>query len=264
MTRLFSEARGKYIGMQHDHDLYEPEFLEKMVEMMERRKTAGFGCCAFTIIDGDDGQLNVPSRWFDFYPESGLRRGNEVIEALATQVFTPIPAMGTIFRKDVVELSGGYRPDWYIAADEDLYRRVASISDVAFSRECLFRIRPRPMDRKAILGGSKSIYTLHEFRVDTTKKYLEAGRLKKQYNLARLRLLRLGALLKECASLYLRGQHRELESAVSVDNVPQLPVPSPSLCLLEKVTLRSLISILKAISPIFGGFLRPRSESRIG
>ncbi len=264
MTRLFSQARGKYIGMQHDHDLYEPQFLEKMVEMMEFRNTAGFGCCAFTIVDGDDGIIEAPSSWFNFYPASGLRRGNEVINALATQVFTPIPAMGTLFRKDVVELSGGYRPDWYIASDEDLYRRVALISDVAFSRERLFRIRPRPMDRKVILGGWKSIYTLHEFRVDTTKKYLKAGRLRKKYNLVRLRILRLKSLLKECASLYIRGQHSELESATSLHNFPRLPGPGPSLSLLETLTVRSLISLLKAIGPVLRGFLRPRPEPRIG
>ena len=103
LTRLFREARGKYIGMQHDHDLYHPNFLERMVELMERHPTAGFGCSAFDTLDKNGRIVQPPESWFEFYPASGLRTGAEMIHVLATQVATPIPAMGTMFRRDVVE-----------------------------------------------------------------------------------------------------------------------------------------------------------------
>jgi glycosyltransferase involved in cell wall biosynthesis len=262
MKRLFLAARGKYVGMQHDHDLYHPGFLEKMVDLMERNETAGFGCCAFDLIEKDN-IIDAPSDWFEFYPASGIRTGDEVINALATRVFTPIPAMGTIFRREVVERAGGYRSEWSIASDEDLYRRVAAISDIAFSRERLFTIRPRPTDRHTILGGWKSIYTLHEFRADTTRNYLKASAPRKRINLALLRARRLKALLAECASLSLRGQYDELAAATRLENVPHLP-SAPVLSLMERFVLQTFSSMLKVLCSTFRPWIEPRLERRVG
>lgn len=263
MKRLFLAARGKYVGMQHDHDLYGPKFLERMVDMMERHHTAGFGCCSFDMIDSENRIIEAPLNWFEFYPASGIREGQEVIAALATRVFTPIPAMGTIFRREIVESAGGYRSDWSIASDEDLYRRVASISPVAFSLERLFMIRPRPLDRHSILGSWKSIYTLHEFRVDTTKNYLRASKLRMRFNIVRLRALRLKALLKECASLSLRGQYDQLEAATRLETLPTLP-STPALDLAEKTIIQTWSATLKVICSAFRLWIPPRQERRVG
>lgn len=263
MKRLFREARGKYVGMQHDHDLYHPGFLEGMIQLMERNPTAGFGCCAFDMIGGDNRIVSPPADWFDFYPRSGIRAGSEVIAALATNVFTPIPAMGTMFKREIVDRCGGYRSDWSIAADEDLYRRVASISDVAFSRERLFTIRQRPEDRHSILGGWKSIYTLHEFRADTTSNYLKGGAVRTRFNLTRLRVLRFKALLKECASLSLRGQYDQLEAATRVEAIPNLP-RGPFLNVAERTILLTSIAVLKFVCSTFRPWLPTREPRRVG
>lgn len=263
MKRLFQEARGKYVGMQHDHDLYHAGFLASMVELMEQNPAAGFGCCAFDMIAGDNLIVDPPAAWFEFYPRSGMRTGSEVIEALATRVFTPIPAMGTMFRREIVEQCGGYRSDWSIAADEDLYRRVASISDVAFSRERLFTIRPRPEDRHDVLGGWKSIYILHEFRADTTQHYLKASGLRKRLNIARLRALRLKALVMECASLSLRGQYDQLAAATRLEAIPRLP-SEPALSFAEKTILQTWRSMLKLVCSTFRPWIQPREPRRVG
>lgn len=263
MTRLFSAARGTYIGMQHDHDLYQPDFLEKMVAMMERQPTAGFGCCGFFLLGTKGEVLEAPSSWFDFYPASGLRAGSEVIKALATQVFTPIPAMGTMFRREVVELSGGYRPDWFIASDEDLYRRVAASSDVAFTRERLFMIRTRPPERHTVLGSWKAIYTLHEFRVDTSRRFLNAAKLKKEFYVARLRFLRLRALLRECASLGIRGQIEQLKDATKLDAIPKLP-SAPTLNVFERLVIGSWVLTLRVLCPLIAAWIPARGERRVG
>jgi glycosyltransferase involved in cell wall biosynthesis len=263
LTRLFLEANGKYIGMQHDHDLYHPNFLERMVELMERHPTAGFGCSAFDTLDRNGRIVEPPESWFQFYPASGLRKGQEVIRVLATRVATPIPAMGTMFRRDIVELSGGYRPDWYIASDEDLYRRVAAVSDVAFSRERLFVMRPRPMDRQFVFGSWQAIYTLHELRVDTTKRFLKAGIIEKHSNIIRLWILRLRALLKECVSLSVRSQYGELAAATNLLAIPALPGHGPRLSIPEKILVQSWISLLKLVCRATGGRIRPRSRGSI-
>jgi glycosyltransferase involved in cell wall biosynthesis len=263
MKRLFQAARGKYVGMQHDHDLYHPEFLERMVVMMERHPTAGFGCCAFDLIDSKDDVIAPPDDWFEFYPAGGMRQGAEVVRALATRVFTPIPAMGTLFRREIVEQAGGYRSDWSIASDEDLYRRVALISDVAFTREHLFAIRPRPVERHTVLGSWKSIYTLHEFRADTTRNYFKASELRLRLNLTRLRALRFKALVSECASLSLRGQYDQLGAATRLEAIPRLP-STPVLSFAEKTVLLIWSSMLKVICSTFRPWIRPRGQRRVG
>jgi glycosyltransferase involved in cell wall biosynthesis len=235
MARLFLNASGRYIGMQHDHDLYEPEFLVKMVELMESHPTAGFGCCAFTRLDELDKRVVPPVSEFYFYSASGIRPGSDLIKVLASRMNTPIPAMGTIFRRETVESAGGYRPDWYLAADEDLYRRVAAISDVAFTMEPLFAMRTRPVERNAILGGWKAIYTLHDFRADTVKRYARGGVLRKSWGLARLRLLRFKLLLVECAAFVSRGQVGQLRDATNLKALPRLPSGGPSLSSVERL-----------------------------
>ena len=263
MKRLFLEARGRYVGMQHDHDLYQPGFLEGMIHLMERNPTAGFGCCAFNMIGDDNLIADPPADWFEFYPRSGTRLATRLLLPWLLGFFTPIPAMGTMFGRDIVKQCGGYRSDWSIAADEDLYRRVASISDVAFSRERLFTIRPRPEDRHSILGGWKSIYTLHEFRADTTRNYLKASGLRKRFNLIRLRMLRLHALLRECASLSLRGQYDQLEAATRTDGTPGLP-SSPSLSFAERTILQTSRAVLKFLCSTFRSWIQPRAPRRVG
>jgi glycosyltransferase involved in cell wall biosynthesis len=261
MTRLFGEARGEYVGMQHDHDLYYPNFLERMVALMERHPTAGFGCSAFDTFDDEGEVIEPPSSWFYFYPNSELCDGEKLIEVLATRLDTPIPAMGTMFRREVVERAGGYRPDWHIAADEDLYRRVAQISDAAFSRERLFVMRPRPRERYRILGSWQAIYTLHDFRADTTRRYLKAGKLKKQFNIARLSLRRLQSLFGECASLSIRGQYKDLDGATNPDSIPTLPTGRPTLNWLERVAVKMWILFLRTLCWLAGSRVRRLSRT---
>jgi len=165
MERLFAAAGGTYVGMQHDHDLYEKNFLERMVDLLEQHPTAGFATCGYIIIDEEDRVVARPqSSEFRLFPASGLLPGEVLRRVLATRVHTPIAAMGTMFRRDVLTTAGGYRADWRLASDEDLYARVAAISDVAFTPDALFRTRVRPTDRHKILGSWEGLLTLSAFR----------------------------------------------------------------------------------------------------
>jgi glycosyltransferase involved in cell wall biosynthesis len=251
LTRLLSHAQGKYIGMQHDHDLYAPDFLAKMVALMESHPSAGFGCCGYHKID-DDGYVTLdPSiEEYSLFPLDGLLPGYVLVKILATKIHTPIPAMGTIFRRTVVEQAGGYRPDWWIASDEDLYCRVAAISDVALCRDRLFSMRFRPPERHHVLGGWKSIYTLYEFRTNVTNNYYKAGYWAKLKNLFKLRVLRDNALWRESVYLWLRGDKQHLNEALQFSAIPTLPTRRPFLNLVEKACLELLLSTLNATNQL--------------
>lgn len=261
MTRLFSLARSKYIGMQHDHDLYEPTFLEQMLEVMESHPCAGFGCCAYNLIGlGGDPILNFPLPEYDAFPDDGVLAGKDLISILARRVSTPIAAMSTIFRREIVERAGGYRPDWYIASDEDLYRRVAAISDVVFCGERLLWMRWRPEDRKTLFGSWNQIYTLHEFRADTTRNFLREPWWRKKLNLIRLRMVRGKSLWGEATSLWLHGEQAQLSKAFNLCDIAPLPTGNRFLNAGEAAALRLYIWLLSAMEPVGSWLGRQRNR----
>ena len=219
MTRLFKEASGKYVGMQHDHDLYSPVFIERMTDIMEQHPSAGFGCCAYHLLD-DDGRMSAPDvAEFQLFPLDGLLPGRELVRILATRIHTPIPAMSTVFRRDVVEKAGGYRPDWGLAADEDLYRRVASISDVAYCHERLFTMRARPQERRSIMGSWQGLHTVYELRHDITENDLRETPLFQTVNKARLTANLYKALLVESLVLWSYGEKANLKKAFGAKTI---------------------------------------------
>lgn len=263
MTRLFAEAKGEYIGMQHDHDLYEPSFLTRMVETMDLHPGAGFGCCAYHILDPGGRLVREPHiAEFNLFPATGLLPGSKLIEILTTRVSTPIPAMGTMFRRADVEEAGGYRPDWYLAADEDLYRRVAAISDVAFCREQLFAMRSRPAERHHVLGGWKGIYTLHEFRTDTARRFLRRGSWGRRVNVLRLVLLHYKSLWRESVVLWLRGDRARLKDALNTEAIPTLPTRRRLLTPTERCVLRAWLSLLAASRTLGHAIGNQRAKTR--
>jgi len=219
MTRLFKEVSSKYVGMQHDHDLYSPVFIERMIDLMEQHPSAGFGCCAYHLLD-DDGCIGDPDLYeFQLFPVGDLLPGRELVRVLATRIHTPIPAMSTVFRRDVVEKAGGYRSDWGLAADEDLYRRVTSISDVAYCRERLFIMRFRPQERRSIMGSWKGLYTVYELRHDITENDLHETSLFRIANKARLTVSMYKALLMESLVLWSYGEKANLKKALDMKTI---------------------------------------------
>jgi len=59
MNQCLDLARGQYICILHDDDLYEPRFLEREAEMLDRHPTAAFVHCATYEIDGDGRQRRL-------------------------------------------------------------------------------------------------------------------------------------------------------------------------------------------------------------
>ena len=100
----FSEAQGKYISSLHDDDLWEPEFLEKLVPPMETDDEIAVAFCDHHMID-EEGRLlpertERSTRWFK---RDSLRPGRHqpfLKEAVLDQM-VPM-AMGAVFRKSIL------------------------------------------------------------------------------------------------------------------------------------------------------------------
>ena len=145
--------------------------------------------------------------------------GAELVRILATLPYTPISAHGTVFRAACVKAAGGYSDAWGLASDEDLYRRVAEISDVAYCPEPVVVVVARSSERQFSLGSFKGIYTIFEFRKDTARRYWEGRPLTRTWNLGRLSILKAVALVREMLYRWLFGTPAEVEMALTWDGM---------------------------------------------
>ncbi|MCU1286848.1 MAG: glycosyl transferase, group 2 family protein [Acidobacteriales bacterium] len=250
LQRLFSMAIGDFVGMQHDHDVYKPNFLSRMVEVLLANPRAGFVCAGYDEFNEQD---QIVPRSFDLETrifEGGNLAGIKLLKVLASERHTPIAAMGTLFRRDALVRAGGYSSDWYLASDEDLYCRMAQVADVVFCPEPLFIMRSRPAERQKILGSWKNIYTLFLFRLSA------ATQLGKHDSWARFRavcrqiIFKWRLLTRESLSLWLRGEKSQLREGLKPDLLPQLPTTQKPMLAIERLFLHLLIRPLMATTAI--------------
>jgi glycosyltransferase involved in cell wall biosynthesis len=259
LQRLFSLARGQFIGMQHDHDLYKPDFVSSMVRLLQEHPSAGFGCAAYDLIDTQERLTTEPDIAEFGVFKNTLLSGPEFIKLLATERYTPIAAMSTMFRRETFEKAGGYQTGWYLASDEDLYRRMAQLGDIAFCPERIFAMRLRPNERQKILGSWKSIYTLFLFRMSVADS-LSGSRLR-----AKLRQFRFKwtALVSEGLSLWLRGESDQLRQAIAQAASLRLSGNRKPLNWFETALLSSYVGVLRltiALGPPLNRLRKRRSE----
>jgi glycosyltransferase involved in cell wall biosynthesis len=241
LHRLFSLATGDFVGMQHDHDIYKPNFLSRMVEVLLANPRAGFACAGYDVFDGLERivpqSFTRECRIF----EGGYLPGLKLLKVLASERYTPVAAMGTLFRRSAVDLAGGYNPKWYLASDEDLYRRMAQIADVVFCPEPLFVMRSRPLDRQKILGSWKNIYTLFLFRLSAAMQLGKNDPWARNRAVCCQLVFKWRGLTREGLSLWLRGEKMQLREGLKPNLLPELPTDQEAMLTIERFFLHLVI-----------------------
>lgn len=228
LERLFSEARGAFIGMQHDHDLYAPTFVQTLVDLMREHRSAVFGFSAYSVLAGEATVAPVLPE-HTLFGSSALISGTRILKLLAEHEHTNIAAMSVIVRRTALLKAGGYSSDWGLASDEDLYRRLARVGDAVFAKERLLAIRYRPADRHAVHGSWRAIHTLSAFRSDVVTRDLSLKPLAQARLLTRIGLRRRRALLREAVHLKLWSESdrlAEVEAPVTIRGINVAHVPS--------------------------------------
>jgi glycosyltransferase involved in cell wall biosynthesis len=224
LTRLVTAARGDYIAFQHDHEPSEPRWLETMLNFMEERPKVGFAGCRHWTTDSNTGaKVELPENPVVFPPE-GILSGADFIRLLATMTHTPFNPSGAFFRASLVRKAGGYNDTWFLASDEDFYRRIARWSDVGLCRERLQQYRPRPQKRTRALGSWRGMYNNFAFRKDTSRNYWEAPSWEKMCNLARLNYLEKKNAWRHALSLCIHGNRDDLLMALAEESRPPIPL----------------------------------------
>jgi glycosyltransferase involved in cell wall biosynthesis len=262
MKRLFDAAGGEFIAIHHDHEFVKPDWLSKMLEIFGRHPQVGMVIPAYDLIMQDGQIVERPLIEEDrVFCSTNPLPGQVFIDILAKRPYTPVSAHGTVLRASQVKAAGGYSDAWGLASDEDIYRRVASISDVAYCFDPVVTVVARSTERKLCLGSFIGIYTIYEFRKDTTRRYWKASWMARRWNLCRLSWLKAKALVTESLSAWSRGANEDLKLALAWDRVPPLPTGRPPLPLWGKVALWLWVGILRASLPL--GALLGRQRRRI-
>src|SRR5262249_506766 len=142
-------TRGELVAMCHDHDIYKPSFLRKMVERLERHPSALFVHCAIdTITQAGD---YVGSCVSDF---THLTPGSEWLKLILSTLACQVCAL-TVVRRTAHEKYGLYNPEFDFVSDVEMWMRLSVNGDVAYVREPLIQVRDREQGHYATSHAEK-------------------------------------------------------------------------------------------------------------
>ena len=110
-------SRGRYFGRVDSDDFVAPEWLERLLTVLQANANA---CCAFP----------------DRYEIQGERRRR--VRAEASNLYW-LEACGTVFRTDLVRKAGGFRPFYW--EEYDLYLRLRPYGDFVHVPEAIYMYR---------------------------------------------------------------------------------------------------------------------------
>lgn len=224
MRRLFDEARGELICMHHDHEYVREDWLASMSGLFERYPRVGMAVAAYDLRHAGGELVRRPrTAQDDLFRAANPLPGSAVVRALAVKRHTPISAHASVFRADVVERAGGYSEQWWLASDEDLYFRVAAISDVVYCTEPVAVVATRPEGREYRLGSLPNLYSTFELRKAVTRSVWGPWSPARAWNLVRLSALEAAAMVRETLRRWLYGTRADLEAALRLDELPVLP-----------------------------------------
>jgi glycosyltransferase involved in cell wall biosynthesis len=178
-------TRGELIAMCHDHDVYKPSFLRKMVEALERYPSALFVHCAIDTIT-QSGQY-VGSFINDF---AELTPGHEWLKVMLSTLSCQVCAL-TVVRRSAHERYGLYNPRFDFVSDVELWMRLSARGDVAYVAAPLIQVR----EREAVHYATDNALKLIRLTAAIHREYLGFA-----YNSSEALIRRLGLEVTAAAS----------------------------------------------------------------
>ena len=114
-----AEARGQYIAMLDQDDVWAPMHLEESVAVLEREPSVGLVHANIQVLDGAVQPHRPPPRSGDVFVDLLLRR-------------THIACLTVVFRRSLIDRVGGFDPAFYRFGndDRDMWLRISKIAGV--------------------------------------------------------------------------------------------------------------------------------------
>ena len=141
-------ARGRYIVVCHDHDLFERNVLQKMVSLLESQPCVGMVHAGIAMIDKagqKTGRVHV-SEWDRVTP------GKEWLRFMLSSFHCPVCANAMVHR-EVYDRIGLYDPQYGFVADVEMWMRMSRHYDIGYLCEPLVLVRERD-DNHPLYGRS--------------------------------------------------------------------------------------------------------------
>jgi glycosyltransferase involved in cell wall biosynthesis len=192
-------ASGDFIAVCHDHDLYHPDFLARLVGLLEKHPSALFAHTG--IGDVDQEGRSRGTQQVGPWPE--LTPGRAWLATMLQRFACPVCALAVV-RREAHERFGLYDPAYGFISDVELWMRLSVVGDVAFAAQPLVLVRDREVGHDASTNPWPIFATLFAIH----RRYLPK-RYRGLERIARLALLDARAdlvVLREIGSRVRRGQ----------------------------------------------------------
>ena len=134
MNRVLELARGDYVNIAHDDDLYSPEFLRRESDLLEQHPNVAMVHCAVREIDADGATRRV----IRAYPSTTVREGKE--EFTRYLAGHNVCCSTVMARRELLLQTGGFDLR-YLCADWFMWVKLALLGDVAYVAEPLASMR---------------------------------------------------------------------------------------------------------------------------
>ena len=144
MNRCLELARGAYLCIVHDDDVYAPEFLARESELLDRHPNAGMVHCAVYAVDAERRRRRICRA----YPDTGVRDGRgEFIRYLGGH---NVCCSTVMFRKSLWEAAGPFHAE-LMCADWLLWLQFALRGDVGYVAAPLVEMRQHEVRMTSVM-----------------------------------------------------------------------------------------------------------------
>jgi glycosyltransferase involved in cell wall biosynthesis len=130
-NRCLELARGEYVAVYHDHDLYDPRIVERCVAVLTAHPEVSFVYTAVRTIDSTGQHVRTWAE--EWWP--ALAPGRRVARRMTRRWSSFVQASTVMVRRDAYALVGKYREDLGLPADMDMWVRLALVGDVTYIAE---------------------------------------------------------------------------------------------------------------------------------
>lgn len=145
-NRGFAAATGTYVAYLHDDDIYEPAFLQQLIDILERNPNVGFAGSNCTEIDEQGAVIRVRR----LISRTHIAPGQEFIRHLIGEVRSPLPTPGAVYRRAAFPATPFDESLSVHYGDCVVFMRAAEQCDVALLEEPLIRVRQHGHNASAI------------------------------------------------------------------------------------------------------------------
>jgi len=132
-----SRARGEYVAIVHDGDIYRRDLIEKWVNALDTYPSAAFVFNALEAVD----YFGRHKRFY-YHPYPPFMEGLRLLDEMLTRWDSPVFGM-VMLRKSCYEAVGPFDESLGFVGDVDMWMRLLLKFDVAYIREPLIQIIPR-------------------------------------------------------------------------------------------------------------------------